>query len=297
MKSSRYAKLTTSMMPRIKVSPEATRATIMPVTMPLTVWIRICSMGMPTLHSQVLMDDGVVDPQVGRHGVVSDDASFDDVDPSAGLQGQRYILFDQQHGDIFAVEHVNNPQDFGHHPGHQSLCWLIQQDDFRLEHHRARNGEHLLLATGERAAGLVAALGQYREVAVDFFQQLRLSSLAHTVAIEPRAEIFGDRQQTKYPPIFGNIADPQPRQPVCRQMGDRPTLEQHPALARMDEPHDRLQGRALADSVAAEQAHYLACSDFERYPVQDMALARIGVDIVDFAQRLDRSAVRAHVFR
>src|SRR5260370_26643104 len=297
MKSSPWAKLTTSMMPKIKVSPEATRATIMPVTMPLTVWIRICSMGMPTLHSQVLMDDGVVDPQVGRHGVVSDDAFFDDVDPSAGLQGQWYILFDQQHGDIFAVEHVNNRQDFGHHTGHQSLCWLIQQDDFRLEHHRARNGEHLLLTTGERAAGLVATLGQYREVAVDLIQQFGLSSLAHTVAIEPRAEIFGDRQQSENPPIFRHIADPEPRQPMCRQMGDRPTLKQHPPLARMDEPHDRLERRALANPVATEEADHLAYSDSERDPVENMALAVIGMDIVDFDQRRDRSAVRAHVFR
>src|SRR5271156_798874 len=103
MKSSPCAKLTTSMMPKIKVSPEATRAKIMPVTMPLTVWIRISSMGMPTLHSQILMDDRIVDPQVGRHGVVSNDAFLDDVDPLAGFQGQRHILLDQQDGDILAA--------------------------------------------------------------------------------------------------------------------------------------------------------------------------------------------------
>src|SRR5437868_8953544 len=127
MKSSPCAKLTTSMMPKIKVRPEATRAKIMPVTMPLTVWISISSMGMPTLHSQILMDDGVVDAQLGRYGVVPDDAFLDNVDPLAGFQGQRDILLDQQDGDILAVEHVDDPQDFGHHPGHQSLGRLIQQ--------------------------------------------------------------------------------------------------------------------------------------------------------------------------
>src|SRR4029077_4769079 len=101
MKSSPWAKFTTSMMPKIRVSPEATSARIMPVTTPLTVWIRICSMGMPTLHSQIVRNDGGVDPQRGRHGVVSDDALFDDVDPLAGLQGQRNILFHQQDGDLF----------------------------------------------------------------------------------------------------------------------------------------------------------------------------------------------------
>src|SRR5262249_3389578 len=46
MNSSPWAKLTTSMMPKISVSPEAISARIMPVTMPFTVWIRIWSKGM-----------------------------------------------------------------------------------------------------------------------------------------------------------------------------------------------------------------------------------------------------------
>src|SRR5437764_7412807 len=150
MKSSPCAKLTTSMMPKIKVSPEATSAKIMPVTMPLTVWIRICSRGMPTLHPEILMDDGVVDAQVGRHRVVSDDALLDDVDPLAGLQSQRHILLHQQDGHTFAAKDVDDPQDFGHHAGHQALRRLIQQNDFRLEHHRACDGKHLLLTARER---------------------------------------------------------------------------------------------------------------------------------------------------
>ena len=46
MKSSPWAKFTTSMMPKISVSPEATSARIMPVTMPLTVWMAMMSQGM-----------------------------------------------------------------------------------------------------------------------------------------------------------------------------------------------------------------------------------------------------------
>ena len=44
-----WAKFTTSMMPKISVRPEATRARIMPLTSPLTVCTRICSTGIPTL--------------------------------------------------------------------------------------------------------------------------------------------------------------------------------------------------------------------------------------------------------
>ncbi len=38
-----WAKLTTSMMPKIRVRPEATSASTMPLTSPLTVCTRICS--------------------------------------------------------------------------------------------------------------------------------------------------------------------------------------------------------------------------------------------------------------
>src|SRR6516165_2398228 len=115
MKSSPWAKLTTSIMPKINVRPDATSARIIPVTTPFIVWIRICSTGMPTLHSQILVDDGVVDAQLGRQCMVSDDAFFDEVDPLPGLQGQRDILFDQQDGNVLAVERVDDLPDFGDH--------------------------------------------------------------------------------------------------------------------------------------------------------------------------------------
>ena len=51
MNSSPWAKFTTSMMPKIRVRPEATSARIMPATMPLTVWTRMISQGRPESQS------------------------------------------------------------------------------------------------------------------------------------------------------------------------------------------------------------------------------------------------------
>jgi len=45
--SSPWAKFTTSMIPKMSVSPEATSARIMPLTRPLMVWMMICSSGRP----------------------------------------------------------------------------------------------------------------------------------------------------------------------------------------------------------------------------------------------------------
>ena len=62
--------------------------------------------------------------------------------------------------------------------------------------------------------------------------------------------------------------------------------KQHSALARTDEPHDGLERGALADAVAPEQPDHLAPADLQRHAVQDVALAVIGVQVLDRDQRL-----------
>jgi hypothetical protein len=74
-------------------------------------------------------------------------------------------------------------------------------------------------------------------------------------------------------------------------------FEHHPALTRLDQAHDAFQGRALAHPVAAEQADHLAPPDGQRYAVQNMALAVIGVQILDLDQRLRGWLERIHVLR
>src|ERR1700681_3514601 len=103
MNSSPWAKFTTSMMPKISVNPEATSARIMPLTMPLIVWMMICS---SILDPQILADDRIVHAQLGGRGVVADDALLHDVDPLARLERQRDVLLDQQDRHALLPEHV-----------------------------------------------------------------------------------------------------------------------------------------------------------------------------------------------
>src|SRR3954447_1483700 len=227
MKSSPWAKFTTSMMPKISVRPEAISARIMPVTTPLTVWMRICSRRRSTLDSQIPLNDRVVSPEFGDRGLVPNHALLDEVNSLAGRERQRDVLLHQQHRDVLALEHSDDLSDLGDHARHQPFRRLIQQDDLGLEHHRACDGEHLLLAARKRAAGLMAPFGQYWEVAIDLLQELVLSGLAYAVAIEAGAEVLGHRQQVEDPPILRNVADPEPRQSVHRQVRDEPALEQY----------------------------------------------------------------------
>src|SRR5215204_758003 len=105
--SSPCAKLTTSMMPKIRVSPDATSARIMPVTTPLIVWIRIWSSGTSISYSEIFLDHRVVDMQLGRQGVMAHLALLDEIDTPADFQRQRHVLLDQQHRHAFALQRAD----------------------------------------------------------------------------------------------------------------------------------------------------------------------------------------------
>src|SRR6266571_2768146 len=131
MRNSPCAKLTTSMMPKISVKPDATSARIIPLTMPFSVWITKCANETAMSHAEILVDDGVADPQLRGRGVVADDTLLDDVDPLAGEEGQRHILLDQEHRHLFLVQHLDDRADLRHHARHQPFGRLVEQHDFR----------------------------------------------------------------------------------------------------------------------------------------------------------------------
>src|SRR5436305_1890527 len=91
------------MMAKISVSPDAISARIMPVTMPFSVWMTNNSIGKSAkneriaaiLHSEILLDDVVVDLEVGRFGVMAYRALLHDVDALARFERQRHVLLDQ----------------------------------------------------------------------------------------------------------------------------------------------------------------------------------------------------------
>src|SRR5262249_12884477 len=66
---------------------------------------------------------------------------------------------------------------------------------------------------------------------------------------------------------------------------DRPTFEADGSLRWMDQPHDGLEGGALADAVPAEEADHFSRAHLEGDAVQDVALAIVGMDPVQANER------------
>ena len=70
-----------------------------------------------------------------------------------------------------------------------------------------------------------------------------------------------------------------------RQVADPLALQLDLALARVQQPGDRLQRGALARPVRADQADDLPLPDLQGNPFQRVDVAVIGVDVVEFQQR------------
>src|SRR5687767_12696275 len=284
-----WAKFTTSMIPKIRVSPEATSARIMPLTSPFTVCTRNWSNGMAaTLDPQVLVNDGVVGAEGGRGGLVPDGALLHDVHPIGHGERERHVLLDEQDRHALLVEDLDDLADLAHHPRHEPLRWLVEQDDLRLEHHRARDGKHLLLTTGERAPRLVASLPQHGKVPVHLLQQRLAPRRRHAGSIEPGAKILEHGQQPEHPPIFRHVTDAERGQTVGGQVDEVASLEGQRAAGGAQVAHDGLERRGLADAVAAEQPHHLARTHIDGHPVQDVRLAVMGVDVAEGQHQIFR---------
>src|SRR4051812_24569468 len=74
------------------------------------------------------------------------------------------VLLDQKYGELLAfVEFADGVEDLPHNHWRKTERGLVEQQKARSRHQRASDGEHLLLATRQRAATLVQPLLQARK--------------------------------------------------------------------------------------------------------------------------------------
>ena len=86
-----------------------------------------------------------------------------DVGAVGAAQRLLRILLDQQHGGAFGVDLGDDLEDLRDHHRRQAHRRLVEQQHLGPGHQRPADGQHLLLAPGQRAADLGAAFGQPRE--------------------------------------------------------------------------------------------------------------------------------------
>ena len=134
------------------------------------------------------------------------------------------VLLDDQHGQPFGANAAHELEHLLHHQRREAGRRLVHQQQFRLRHQRAADGAHLLLAAGERAGRLFAAVLQPREQAVDPVELLgKMPPRRRDEGAD--AQIFLDAQPRKQPPVLRHMGDALLDDAVRRQAADRPAFE------------------------------------------------------------------------
>src|SRR5688500_4507779 len=105
----------------------------------------------------------VTGQQIRRWALQSVAPIRQDVAPVANRQRLAGTLLDHQHGRPAPVDLDHVGQDRLDHLGRETGRRLVEQENARLQHQRARNSQRLPLTTGEAAGPLAGPLRQDRE--------------------------------------------------------------------------------------------------------------------------------------
>src|SRR3989454_1482074 len=172
----------------------------------------------------------------------------------------------------------------------QALGRLVEEQELRVPHEGTRDGEHLLLAAGEKTALPVAEPAERRE---------QLEYALGGEAARPRpsrgdVQVLPDREVAEDSTILRHEPDAKRGHAKGGRARDVAPLPHDATARRWREPHDRPHGRGLADAVPAEQADALARRDAERHAEQH---ARETVRRVDRLDREDGLGARRHQWR
>src|SRR3954454_18028365 len=98
-------------------------------------------------------------------------------------------------------------------------------------------------------------------------------------------EIFLNAQCWENPASLRNQAHPAANSLERRVVGDFFALEHDLAAARWREADDRIDQRGFSDTVTAEQTENLALLELERQSLQDVGVAVVGVNVLNFEDR------------
>src|SRR5213078_1989011 len=197
------------------------------------------------LHTELLARHGTL-TQLARRGLEHDHALLHDVAAIAHAERDARVLLDQQHGYAEPLELADHVADVLDERGRQALRRLVHEDQSRARHHHARDGEHLLLAAGQRLAGLIQPLTQPWEMLKDRGQPaLAQVGGAAGRGRESQLQILADGEAGEDSPVLRYEPDAEARDVVRRQAREVATLELDGAAPRLEKADGRLHQRRL----------------------------------------------------
>src|SRR5215472_10617851 len=200
------------------------------------------------------------------------------------------VLLDHQDGETARVDLLDLLEQALDDLRRQAERGLVHEQQPWLGDQGSRDGQHLLLAPGQRAGELAPALAQAREQ-LEQMVDARAERGAVPARERPQLEIFVDAEGREELPAFGHPGHAVLVDAVRRHPVDRSALELDRA-AGLDEAQDRLDGAALAGTIGAEDGANLARGQLERDAHDGRHRAVGDLEISDAEQDAHASAPR-----
>ncbi len=206
------------------------------------------------------------------------------------VECQRCVLLDEQDADPGLVDRSEDAEDLAHDQGRQTQRRLVEQQEPRTQHQRARHREHLLLAARERPGRLVPALPEHRKVAE---HALEVVPEVASLASAPRAEaqVLLDREVHERAAALRRMRDAELNDVFGGLALERLVFEPNRA-GRLDHARDRAQGRCLAGAVGAEDGRDSAPRHAEADPMQRLRASVEGLELLDLEKRAHAASPR-----
>ena len=170
--------------------------------------------------------------ELGRGAGELDAADLEQIGAVDDLEHLLHVLLDDQHGQPFGADAPHQLEHLLHDQRRQAGGRLVHQQQLRLRHQRAADGAHLLLAAGERAGQLLAAVLQAREKARRPSSSCSAKRRRACGMKAPMRRLSSTRQPRKQPPVLRHVGDALLDHAVRRQAADRRALRSVIAPAR-----------------------------------------------------------------
>src|SRR5215467_2112781 len=198
-----------------------------------------------------------------RHGPLPTNlALLDDVRAIRQPRRELEILLREQNGQALSLQRGDLLAEGLYDHGRQPLGRLVEEENTRIAHERARHREHLLLPSGEAAPTPARQLAQLGKVLVD-----ALDAPA-TVTLGAHQEVLSYCEIAEDAPVLGHPAYAEPADLVWKEGLERPVIERDGAARHRDHAHDGLEGGGLARAIAPEQRDHLALARFQSDAVE-----------------------------
>ena len=150
---------------------------------------------------------------------------------------------------------------------------LVQHQKARPAHQRAPDGQHLLLAAGQRAAALGEAFLQAREQREDAFQPRGAVGLAAVGGVGAHLQVLRHAHAREDSAAFRRLRDAQPRDLVGRHAGDVLAVIFDAAFLGAGSAEDRHHQRGFAGAIGPDQRDDLAGIDLDVDALERLDLA------------------------